>query len=107
MSVEVTANKGVDLLLGHGVHVLELVKCSKLLDVEAVGSDDVGLALEEMFGLESGDLGDGGEDVGGGGGGSFHAVAVVDAAVAGLLVEVELVEVVVEVAGAGAEIATE
>jgi len=37
VTVEVTSHELVDLLLGHGVHVLELVHGRELVDVEAVG----------------------------------------------------------------------
>lgn len=41
MTVEVTSDKIVDLLLGLDVQVLELVHGRKLLDVETVGQDTI------------------------------------------------------------------
>ena len=107
VAVKVAADEVVDLGFGGGVEVLELVHGLELDDVEAVGDDAVGLALEEVLGLVGGDVRDGGEDVGAVRGAPLDAVAVVDAAFAGLVVDVEVLEVVVEVDGAGAEVATE
>ena len=107
VAVEVAAHEVVDLLLGESVQVLELVQGAELLDAEAVGRDDVGLALEQVLGLVARDARHGGEDVSAVSGRALHAVAVVDAAVAGLLVQVEVAQVVVEVAVAGAQVAAE
>lgn len=107
VAVKVAADKVVNLFLGDLVQVLELVDGRELGDVEAVGQDAVGLALEQVLRLERGDVGDGGEDVARVGGGALDAVAVVDAALAGLGVDVEALQVVVEVDGAGAEVAAE
>ena len=41
MTVEVTPDKVVDLLLGLNVQVLELVHGRKLLDIETVGQDTI------------------------------------------------------------------
>jgi hypothetical protein len=89
------------------VQVLELVHSRELDDVEAVREDAVGLALEQVLGLVGGDVADGGEDVGAVGCGALDAVAMVDAALAGLVVDVKVGEVVVKVDGAGAEVAPE
>lgn len=51
--MEVAAHEVVDLLLGDGVKVLEFVQGSELLDVEAVGGDDVRRALQEVGRLHS------------------------------------------------------
>ena len=56
MAVKVPANKVVDLRLRCRVQVLELVHRLELDDVQTVGKDAVGLALEEMFGLVRGDV---------------------------------------------------
>lgn len=49
--VEVTANELVKFFLGHRMKILELVKGRELFDVESIGCDDVGLALQQMFRL--------------------------------------------------------
>ena len=41
MTIEMTSDKVVNLLLGLYVEVLELVHSSKLLDVETVGEDTI------------------------------------------------------------------
>jgi uncharacterized protein (UPF0212 family) len=87
--------------------VLELVHGLELDDVEAVGDDAVGLALEEMLSLVGGDVGDGGKDVCTVGRAPLDAVAVVDTALAGLVVDVKVLEIVVKVDAARTEIATE
>jgi hypothetical protein len=107
VAVEVTANEVVDLLLVDGVQILELVQSAELLHAEAVRRDHVGLSLEQVLGLVARDLRDGGENVGAVSGGAFHAVAMVDATIARLLVQVEVRQVVVEVTVAGAQVAAE
>ena len=104
VAVEVAAREIVDLFLGLGVQVLELVHGRELDHVEAVREHAVGLALQEVLALVGGDVRDGCEDVAGVGGGALDAVAVVDAALAGLGIDVEELQVVVEVDGAGAEV---
>lgn len=54
--VKVAANKLVNLLLRHGVKVLELVERGELLHVQAVRCYYVGLALQEMLCFIAGDL---------------------------------------------------
>ena len=76
MTVKVTLDKLVDLGLGQGVKVLELVHGLELDHIETVGEDTVGFSLEQVFGFECGDVGDGGEDVGAVGRGSFDAVSI-------------------------------
>ena len=102
-----TPNEIVDLLLGHGVQVLKLVHGRKLDDVQAVGRDAVRLAFEQVLRLVRGDVRDGGKDVGAVRCGALDAVAVVDAALAGFVVDVKVLEVVVKVYRAGAEVAAE
>lgn len=63
VAVEVAPGEVVDFLFGHGVQVLELVQGAELFHVEAVGGDEVGFALEQVLGLETGHFGHGGEDV--------------------------------------------
>lgn len=90
VAVEVTAHKVVDLLLGEGVQVLELVKGTKLLDTQAIGRDYVRLSFQEMFSLVASDLTDCCEDMSTMGRGSFHTVAVVDTSITGFFVQIEL-----------------
>lgn len=65
------------------------------------------LALEQVLALVRGDVRDGREDVGAVGGAALDAVAVVDAALARLVVDVEVLQVVVKVDTAGAEVPAE
>jgi hypothetical protein len=76
VTVKVTLDKLVDLGLGQGVEVLKLVHGLEFDHVETVGKNTVGLSLEQVFGFECGDVGDGGKDVGAVGRGSFDAVSV-------------------------------
>ena len=62
MAIEVTANELVDLFFTFGMQVLKLVKVSS--DVQSVGSDNVRLAFDQMFGLLPSDFGHSGEHVG-------------------------------------------
>lgn len=56
MPVEVAARELVNLLLRHGMKILELVERRELLHVQSVGCDDVGLALQQMFRFVAGDF---------------------------------------------------
>ena len=60
-----------------------------------------------MLALVCSDVGDGGKDIGGVRRGTFDAVSVVDAALSGFSVYVEVLQVVVEIDGASAQIAAE
>lgn len=53
----------VDLLLGGGMQILELVHCLELDDVEAVRNYSVRLPLQQVLSLVRGDMGYGREDV--------------------------------------------
>lgn len=107
MTVEVAADKIVDLFLGLLMQVLELVHGGELGDVETVGEDAVGFALQEVLALVGGDVGDGGEDIAGMRRCSLDTIPVVDAAVPRLGVDVEVLQVIVEIDGAGAEVSSE
>ena len=63
--------------------------------------------FEEVLALVRGDVRDRGEDVGTVGGAAFDAVAVVDPALAGLVVDIKVLQVVVEVDATRTEIPTE
>lgn len=107
VAIEVTADEVVDLLLGLLMEVLELVHGRKLGDVETVGEDTIGLALEQMLTLVGGDVGNGGEDIAGVGGSTLDAVSVVDTTLSSLGIDIEPLKVVVEIYRAGAQVATE
>ncbi len=89
------------------MQVLELVHGLELDDVETVRQDTVGLAFEEMLGLVGGDVADGSEDVCAVSCSPLDTVAVVDATLAGLVVYVEVLQIVVEIDAASAEVSTE
>lgn len=107
VAIEVTTDKVVDSLLVYLMQVLELVGCRELLDVQTVGQDTIRLALEQMFTLVSSDMRYGCEDICGVSSTAFYAVAMVNASLSGLGVAVKVLQVVVEVDRAGAEITTE
>ena len=83
------------------------MESAEFLDAETVGRDYVRFATEQMLGLVARDLRHGREDVCAVSRRSLHAVAVVDAAIARLFVQVEVRYVVVKVAVAGAQVAAE
>lgn len=89
------------------MQVLELVHGLELGHVETVGQDTIRLSLEEMLAFVGCDVTDGGEDVRGVRRGALDTVSVVDAALAGLVIDIEVLHVVVEVDGACAEVSTE
>ena len=107
VAIEMTTDKVVDALLVGLVQVLELVSCAELLDIETVGQNTVGLALEQVLALVGGDVGDGCKDIGGMCCAAFDAVAVVDTSLARLGVAVKVLQVVVEIDRTGAEVAAE
>ena len=57
-----------------------------------------------MLRLVSGDMRNGGEDISGMSSSAFDAVAVIDAAAAGFGITVEVLEIVIEIDRAGAEV---
>ena len=105
MTVKVAADKIVDLGFCSGVEILELVHRLELDDVEAVWQDAIGLALEQVLGLVRGDVRDSGEDVSTMSGATLDAVAVVDAALASFVVDIKILEIVVKIDAARAEVA--
>ena len=72
--------------------------------IEAVGEDAVRFALEKVLGLVRGDMRNRGENVGTMGRRSLDAVTVVDPAFSGLVIDVEVLKIVVEVDAACTEI---
>lgn len=107
MAIEVTTNEVVDALLVDLMQILELVSCRELLDIQTVGQNTVGLALEQMLTLVSSDMRYSSEDIGGVGSTAFYAVTVVDASLSSLGIAIKVLQVVVEIDRAGAEITTE
>ena len=107
VAIEVTADKVIDPLLVGLMQVLELVRGRKLLDVETIGQDAIGLPLEQVLTLVGGDVGDSGEDIGSMSGATFYAVPVVNASLASLRIAVEPLEVVVEIHRTRTQVATE
>lgn len=60
-----------------------------------------------MFTLVSGNVGNGGEDIGTVGGGTFDTISMVNPSFSRFVIDVEILEVVVKVHGASAKIAPE
>ena len=102
-----SADEVVDFGFRLRVHVLELVHGGEFDDVETVGQDTIGFPLEQVFALVGGDVADGGEDVRGVGCGALDAVSVVDTTLSCFVIDVKVLEVVVEVHRASAEISSE
>lgn len=107
VTVKVTANKVVDLLLRCLMQVLELVHGRELDDVHTVGQDSIRFSLEQMFRFVRRDVRDSREDVRGMCGCSFDTVSMVDTSLSGLMVDIEVLEVVVEVDTTGTKISSE
>ena len=107
MAIEVSANEVIDLSFRRGVQILELVHRLELDDVETVREHSIGLPFEQVLAFIGGDVRHGREHIGAVRRGTFDAVSVVDAALAGFVINVEVLEVVVEVDRAGAEVASE
>lgn len=107
MAIEMSANELVYFCLGIGVEVLEFVHGLKFDDVETIGEDAVGFALEKMFAFVGRDVRNGGEYVGAVGCRAFDAVSVVDTAFASFMVNVKVLKVVVKVDGASTEISAQ
>ena len=107
VSIEMTADKFCNAILVGLVQVLEFVGGGELLDVETVWKDAVRLSLQQMLTLVSSDMADGGENICRMSSTAFYAVSVVDTTLSGLGVNVEVLQVVVEIDRASAEVAAE
>jgi hypothetical protein len=94
--------------LGFGgcVHILELVHSLEFDHVESIWQNPVWLALQQVFGFISCDVGDRGKHVGAVGGRSLDAVAVVDSPLSCFVIDIEILEVVVKINTSRTEIAT-
>ena len=104
---KVTGDKLVDGFLVMFVEILEFVQGGELLDVQAVGGDDIGAARQEFFRFQAGDIGDGGKDFRGVGGALLNGVAGVNVVMGGGVVGIDPGELGVEVGVVGAEVAAE
>lgn len=80
----------MNFFFAKGVQVLEFVQGRELFHVQTVRSDNVWFTFQQMFSLEAGDVGDGGENVTEMRRRPFHAVSVVDLAFARFLVHFKL-----------------
>lgn len=107
VTIEVTFDEFIDLSLGHRMQVLEFVHGLELLHVETVGQDPIRFTLEQMLSFPSGDMGRRGEDIRGMRGGALDAVAMVDTALTGLMVDVDGLDGVIKVKRASTEVATQ
>lgn len=107
VAIEMSADKVVDLLLCLLVQVLELVNSRELCDVETIGQNAIGLSLQQMLRLKSCDMRNSGENIASMCGGSLNTVSVVDTTLASFSVDIEPLQVVVKVHGAGAKVSAE
>ena len=107
VTVEMTADEIMDLLFGLLVQVLEFVHGGEFLDVESIRQYSIRLSFQEMLALVCSDVRNGGEYIGRVSGSPFDAISVIDAPFASLSINIKVLQVVVEVDGAGAEISTE
>jgi hypothetical protein len=101
-----TSHEFVDLLFLDGMQILELVNGREFLDIETVGQHAIGFSLEQMLGLEGGDVGDCGEDIGGVSRCALYAVSMIDPSLSCFCVHIEELQIVVEVDRAGAEVSS-
>lgn len=107
VTVEVSLDELVDLGLGNGVQVLELVHGREFDYIETIGQDTVWLALEQMLGLVSGNVTDCSENVCAVSSSTLDAVTVIDTTLASLMIDIKVLQVVVEIDAAGTEVSTE
>jgi hypothetical protein len=89
------------------MEILELVGSRELLHIEAVGKHAVGFPLEEMLTFVSGDVGDGGEHIGGVRSSALDTVSVVDSTLSSFCVDIEELQVIVKIDRASAQVATQ
>ncbi|KAI6766392.1 hypothetical protein HG531_011614 [Fusarium graminearum] len=107
VAIEMSADKVVDLLLCLLVQVLELVNSRELCDVETIRQNAIGLSLQQMLRLKSCDMRNSGENIASMCGGSLNTVSVVYTTLASFSVDIEPLQVVVKVHGAGAKVSAE
>lgn len=85
--------------------ILKFVHGLEFDDVQTIWKNAIGLALEEMFGLKSSDMRNGGENVSTMGSASLYTIAMIDAPLACLVIDVKILKIVVEIHASCAEIA--
>lgn len=88
------------------MQVLELVHSRELLHIETIGQNAVGLPLQQVLTLKGRNVRDRREDIGTVRSSPLNAVTVVDATLSGLGVYIKVLQIVVEIDGAGTEVAT-
>lgn len=91
------ADELVDLLLALRMKVLKFMHRLEFNNIKPVRQDAVRLALEEVLALICSDMRHSCEDVCAMRGGALNAVAMVDSALASLVVDIEILQVVVEI----------
>ena len=107
VSVEVAANEVGNALFIRLVQVLELMSGAEFLHIQPVGKDTIRFPLQKMLALVSSNMADSGEDVSTMGRTAFYAITVIDAALAGFGIDIEVLQVIVKVNRASTEVATE
>ena len=106
MPIKMPAYKLINLLLRARMQILELMHRLKLDHIQPIRHNAVGLPLQQVLGLIRGNMADSRKHVGAVRRRALDAVAVVDPTLAGLVVHVEVLQVVVEVDAACAEVAS-
>lgn len=86
------------------MNVLEFVHCLELHYVQSVWKDAIWLSFQQMFAFVGSDMRNGREDVRAVRRGTLDAIAVVDPAFACFVIDIEILQVVVKINGARAEI---
>jgi hypothetical protein len=88
------------------MQVLELVHCLELDNIESIRQHPVRFPLQQMLTLVRSYMRYSSEYIGAVCSGALNTVSVVDSALSGFVVDIEVLEVVVEVDGAGTEVST-
>ncbi len=102
-----STNELVNLRLACCMQVLEFVHRLELDDIQPVWQDTIRFTLQQMLAFICCDMRHGCEHIGTMCSGAFDAIAMVDTAFAGLVVDIEILEIVVEVDGTCAEVSAE
>lgn len=56
VTIEVASDEVVDLFLALSVEILEFVEGSELDNIQSIGSENIGLAFQKVFGFQVGDF---------------------------------------------------
>lgn len=107
MAIEMAADKVVELLLRLGMEVLEFVNRGKLRNVETIREDAIRLPLKKVLTLESRDVRNRREHVAAVSSSTLNAVTMIDSALSGFRIHVEILEVVVEVYATSTEVTSQ